>query len=77
MCHRRRKCWWLVKLGSWSRRCGTVIRREQVMLYLSRIFTLCSNSLSDAEEPSCSVTLIKWYESSSASVYGGRRQAGG
>lgn len=43
------------------------------MLYLrlvmDHIFVLCSNSLSDAEEPPCSVTLIRWSKSSPISFY--------
>lgn len=63
VCHRYGICWWLVKLESWCWHCVTVIRVEQVMLYLclvmDHIFVLCSNSLSESEEPPCSVTLIR------------------
>lgn len=67
MCHCYSERWWLVKLETWCCLCVTVIRVEQVTLYLclvmDHIFVLCSNSLSDAEEPPCSVTLIRWRES--------------
>lgn len=63
VCHRCSEGWWLVKLESWRRHFVTVIKVEQVMLYLSlvmdHIFVLFSNSLPGAEEPPCSVTLIR------------------
>lgn len=67
VCHRYSKYWWLVKLESWCWHFVTVIRVEQVMLYLSlvmdHIIVLFSNSLPGAEEPPCSVTLIRWSKS--------------
>lgn len=69
VCHSYSKYWWwLVKLESWCQHFVTVIRVEQVMLYLSlamdHIIVLFSNSLPGAEEPPCSVTLIRWSKSS-------------